>query len=112
MKKLFLLCAIVCMLMACDRPRLEKNKYEYQCDVSYTVQDVYGQTLTTTETYKVTLYSERKGESLWLSLIMADGVNKLYLYSQSYCDARPESVRVCATNLPIVAYTLNVKKIN
>lgn len=112
MKKLFLLCIMAFILAACDHPCLEKNKYEYQCDVSYTVQDPYGQTFTTTETYKVTLYSERKGESMWLSLNMAQGVNKLFLYSQSYFDMSPESVRVCTTDLPIVAYSLNVKKIN
>lgn len=112
MKKLFLLCMMALMLAACDHPRQEKNKYKYQCDISYTVQDNTGQTFTTTETYKVTLYSGRKGESMWLSLNMAQGVNKLFLYSQSYFDARPESVRVCTTDLPIVAYSLNVKKIN
>ena len=112
MKKLFLLCIMAFMLAACDHPRLEKNKYDYQCDISYTVQDKTGQTFTTTTSYTVTLYSGRKGESIWLSLTMAEGVNKLFLYSQSYFDMNPESTRVCTTDLPIVEYSLNVKKIN
>lgn len=112
MKKLFLLCMMAFMLTACDHPCQEKNKYEYRCDISYTIQDETGQTFTTATSYTVTLYSGRKGESMWLSLNMAQGVNKLFLYSQSYFDARPESVRVCTTDLPIVAYSLNVKKIN
>lgn len=103
---------IAFMLAACDYPRQEKNKYEYLCDISYTVRDNTGQTFTTMETYKVTLYSGRKGEIMWLSLTMTQGVNKLFLYSQSYFDMSPESVRVCTTDLPIVAYSLNVRKIN
>lgn len=109
MKKLFLLCMMAFMLVACGHSRQEKSEYKYQCDISYTVQDKTGQTFTTTIPCTVTLCS---GDRMWLSFNMEQGLSNLFLRSQSYIDMTPESIRVCTTDLPIVAYSLNVKKIN
>ena len=109
MKKLFLLCMMAFMLVACRHSRQEKSEYKYQCDISYTAQDKTGQTFTITIPCTVTLCS---GDRMWLSFNMDQGLSNLFLHSQSYFDMTPESIRVCTTDLPIVAYSLNVKKIN